>query len=171
MVIIMRNATTRFPKAFLVGCALCGSAHADDDSRIETITVTAQHRSETAQDVPIALTVLKADKLADNGVDTVNDLQYLVPSFEATPQFGSGQPGFRIRGVGFDDYASNNTPTVGVYVAEIAYPIPSMTQGVLFDIKRAEVLRGPQGTLYGRNTTGGAVNFITEKPTDSFTAG
>jgi outer membrane receptor protein involved in Fe transport len=178
----MRNATARFSRpillgsaSLLVGCLLCDAARADeadtDSGRIETITVTAQHRSETAQDVPIALTVLKADKLADNGVDTVNDIQYLVPSFEATPQFGSGQPSFRIRGIGFEDYASNNSPTVGIYVDEFAYPIPLMTQGSLFDIDQVEVLRGPQGTLYGRNTTGGAVNFSVNKPTDVFTAG
>ncbi len=176
----MRQTSARLPKALLlgsasilVGCGLCCEARADEaeSDRIETITVTAQHRSETAQDVPIALTVLKADKLSDNGVDTVNDIQYLVPSFEATPQFGSGQPSFRIRGIGFEDYASNNSPTVGIYVDDYAYPIPLMTQGTLFDIDHVEVLRGPQGTLYGRNTTGGAVNFAINKPTDSFTAG
>ena len=162
-------------RKFQVGALLAGTAlfsqGAAAQQGVETITVTAQRRAESVQEVPIAVTALTAQTLAEHGVSTVNDLQYLVPSFEATPQFGSGQPGFRIRGVGFDDYASNNTPTVGVYVDEIAYPIPAMTQGVLFDIERAEVLRGPQGTLYGRNTTGGAVNFITEKPTDSFTAG
>lgn len=178
----MRHATTRFrlsllgSAAILAGAALCGQARADEaaspeESRIETITVTAQHRAETAQDVPIALTVLKSDKLVDNGVDSVNDLQYLVPSFQATPQFGSGQPGYRIRGVGFEDYASNNSPTVGLYVDEFAYPIPLTTQGTLFDIDHVEVLRGPQGTLYGRNTTGGAVNFALNKPTDQFSAG
>src|SRR5579871_6246063 len=161
MVIIMSIAPTRRFRpvllgsaSLLVGCMFCAQARADDaaNDRIETITVTAQHRSETAQDVPIALTVLKADKLAENGVDSVNDIQYLVPSFEATPQFGSGQPSFRIRGIGFEDYASNNSPTVGIYVDDFAYPIPLMTQGTLFDIAQVEVLRGPQGTLYGRNT-------------------
>ncbi len=178
MVILMSLATTRLSRPFLlgsasllVGCALCTVAYADDESRIDTITVTAQHRAETAQDVPIALTVLKSDQLVETGVDTVNDIQHLVPSFQATPQFGSGQPSFTIRGVGFEDYASNNTPTVGIYVDDYAYPIPLMTQGTLFDIDHVEVLRGPQGTLYGRNTTGGAVNFAINKPTDTFTAG
>lgn len=144
---------------------------AADSGAIATVTVTAERRSEKAQDVGIALTVITPETIANRGVTTVNDLQYLVPSFEATPQFGSGQPGFRIRGVGFDDYGTNNTPTVGIYLDEIAFPIPAMTQGTIFDMSQIEVLRGPQGTLYGRNTTGGAVNFTTAKPTDTFTAG
>lgn len=138
---------------------------------VETVVVTAEKRSEAAQNVPIALTVLSADDLLKRGIDKVNGLEYATPSLEVVPAFGSGQPEFRLRGVGFDDYASNNTSTVGVYVDEVAYPIPSQTQGTLFDLERTEVLYGPQGTLYGVNTTGGAVNFITNKPTDEFTAG
>ncbi len=135
------------------------------------VVVTAQRRSQSAQDVGIALTVLSGSDLAKQGVYNVNQLQNAAPSLEVEPAFGSGQPQFRIRGVGFQDYASNNAPTVGVYVNEVAYPIPIMTQGALFDLSRVEVLRGPQGTLYGRNTTGGAVNFITNQPTKQFSAG
>jgi len=140
----------------------------DKSSGIETITVTAQKRSESAQNVPIALSVLTSDDLKRQGITKVNGLQYATPSLEAVPAFGSGQPEFRLRGVGFDDYASNNSSTVGVYVDEVAYPIPAQTQGSIFDIERTEVLYGPQGTLYGVNTTGGAINFITNKPTDDF---
>ncbi len=135
------------------------------------IVVTAQRRRQSAQEVGIALDVLSGDTLAKRGVTNIVALQYQTPSFEITPAFGGGQPQFRLRGVGFEDYATNNTPTVGIYVDEVAYPVPVMTQGVLFDLARVEVLRGPQGTLYGRNTTGGAVNFITNQPTDTFAAG
>ncbi len=138
---------------------------------IETVTVTAERRVESAQNVGIALTVLSADDLLKHNVTQINNLQYATPSLEIVPAFGSGQPEFRLRGVGFDDYGSNNSSTVGVYVDEVAYPVPAQTQGLLFDIGRVEVLRGPQGTLYGRNTTGGAVNFVTNKPTEDFTAG
>lgn len=144
---------------------------ADGDQRLGDIVVTAQRRDESALDVPIALSVLSGDELARRGVSNVNDLQFQAPSLEVVPAFGGGQPQFRIRGVGFEDYATNNTPTVGIYVDEIAYPVPVMTQGALFDIERVEVLRGPQGTLYGRNTTGGAINFITRRPTEQFSAG
>lgn len=141
------------------------------DAGIDDIIVTAQRREQSAQDVGIAISVLSGDELSRRGVASVNDLQFQTPSLEVVPAFGGGQPQFRLRGVGFEDYATNNTPTVGVYVDEVAYPVPVMTQGTLFDIERVEVLRGPQGTLYGRNTTGGAVNFISRKPTDRLSAG
>ncbi|RRN64424.1 TonB-dependent receptor [Caulobacter sp. 602-1] len=160
-----------------LGAAFAGSAwaqagvQASGDAAVEQVIVTAQRREQSAQDVGVALSVISGEQLVARGVATVNQLQYATPSLEITPQFGSGQPSFRLRGVGFDDYASNNSSTVGVSVDEVAYPIQAQTQGLLFDIARVEVLRGPQGTLYGRNTTGGAINFITNRPTPSLSAG
>ena len=144
---------------------------APDASSVGDVVVTAQRREQSAQDVGVALSVISGDELARRGVTNVNDLQFNTPSLEVVPAFGGGQPQFRLRGVGFEDYATNNAPTVGVYVDEVAYPVPAMTQTALFDIERVEVLRGPQGTLYGRNTTGGAVNFVSRRPTDRFSAG
>lgn len=135
------------------------------------IVVTVQRRAQSAQDVGIALSVVNADMLKERGITNVNQLQDATPSLQVEPAFGGGAPQFRLRGVGFQDYASNNSPTVGVYVNEVAYPVPIMTQGLIFDVSRVEVLRGPQGTLYGRNTTGGAINFITNRPTSEFHAG
>jgi len=137
----------------------------------EEIVVTAQRREQAAKDIGIAISVVGGEQLAQRGIATVNQLQEAVPNLEVEPAFGSGQAQFRIRGVGFQDYATNNAPTVGVYVNEVAYPVPVMTQGLLFDIARVEVLRGPQGTLYGRNTTGGAINFVTNKPSTHLGAG
>ncbi|WP_374574453.1 TonB-dependent receptor [Phenylobacterium sp.] len=165
-------------KRFLVGAAIgiMGAAHAgvsaaqtksdtQEANKVSEVVVTAQRREQAAQDVGIALSVIGADDLAQRGVTNVNQLQNATPSLDIEPAFGSGQAQFRLRGVGFQDYATNNTPTVGVYVNEVAYPVPIMTQGLIFDVQRVEVLRGPQGTLYGRNTTGGAINFVTNKPT------
>jgi outer membrane receptor protein involved in Fe transport len=150
-----------------------GAARADtpagqsaaDTGRLEEVVVTAQRRSESAQTVGIALTVLSPTALENAGVDKVNGLQNLTPSLEVEPAFGSGQPQYRLRGVGFIDYTSNNTSAVGVTVDEVPLPFPIQTQGQIFDISRVEVLRGPQGTLYGLNTTGGAVNFVINRPT------
>jgi iron complex outermembrane receptor protein len=139
--------------------------------RLEDIVVTAQRREESAQDVGLAISVLGADALRDAGVGNVNDLQHTTPSLEVEPAFSSGQPQFRLRGVGFIDYTSNNSSPVGVAVDEVPAAFPVQTQGQIFDIARVEVLRGPQGTLYGRNTTGGAVNFISNRPTREFGAG
>lgn len=138
---------------------------------VEELVVTAQRREQIAQDVGIALSVVSPDELIQKGVTNINQLQNATPSLEVEPAFGGGTPQFRLRGVGFQDYASNNTPTVGVYINEVAYPVPIMTQGLIYDVQRVEILRGPQGTLYGRNTTGGAVNIITNKPTKELSAG
>ncbi|OYX17494.1 MAG: TonB-dependent receptor, partial [Brevundimonas diminuta] len=138
---------------------------------VDEVIVTAQRREQAAQDVGIALSVLSGESLTQQGVTNVNQLQNATPNLEVEPAFGGGAAQFRMRGVGFQDYASNNSPTVGVYVNEVAYPVPVMTQGLIFDIDRVEVLRGPQGTLYGRNTTGGAISFVTKRPTEELTAG
>lgn len=154
--------------AALSGVALSsiGAALAEDE-----IVVTAQRREQSPQDVGVALNVFSGADLIAQGTRKVNALENFTPNLEIESQFGSGQPSFSIRGVGFRDYATNNAPTVGIYVDDVAYPIPVMTQGVLFDVERVEVLRGPQGTLYGRNATGGAIKIISAQPTDTHTAG
>jgi iron complex outermembrane receptor protein len=147
------------------------SAQAPDVGHLEDVVVTAQRREATAQSIGIALTVLSDDTLKDLGVAKVNDLQNATPSLEVEPAFGSGQAQFRLRGVGFIDYTANNSSPVAVNLDGVALPFPIQTQGQIYDVARVEVLRGPQGTLYGRNTTGGAVNFITNRPTGNFQSG
>jgi iron complex outermembrane receptor protein len=140
-------------------------ASSSDGSGLEEVVVTAQRRVESAQNVGIAMSVLSGASLAEKSVAYVNDLQNAVPNLQVEPAFGSSQPQFRLRGVGFIDYTSNNTSPVGVSLDGVAFALPIQTQGQLFDIDRVEVLRGPQGTLYGRNTTGGEINFISNRPT------
>ena len=141
------------------------AGQAAPESGLEQITVTSERRTQSAQSVGSSISVISGKTLAAHNVNNVFDLQYLTPSLQVTPQFGSGQPSYAIRGMGFNDYASNNAPTVGIYLDEVAYPVPFGTNGAMFDISRVEVLRGPQGTLYGRNTTAGAINYILNKPT------
>jgi iron complex outermembrane receptor protein len=143
----------------------------NDAGGLEEIVVTAQRREESAQSVGIAMSVLSGQSLADKSIVYINDLQNAVPSLQVEPAFGSSQPQFRLRGVGFIDYTSNNTSAVGVSLDGVAFALPIQTQGQLFDIDRVEVLRGPQGTLYGRNTTGGEINFISNRPTAETHAG
>ncbi|PZP34444.1 MAG: TonB-dependent receptor [Roseateles depolymerans] len=147
--------------------ASLGNAQAAEVSNttLDRVEVTAQRRLESAQDVGVALSVLNGDELKARGVTDVNKLQQQVPSLEIEPAFGSGQPQFRIRGIGFQDYGANNASPVGVYLDEVGYAFPVQTQGLLFDLDRVEVLRGPQGTLYGKNTTAGAINLISKRPT------
>jgi iron complex outermembrane recepter protein len=152
---------------------LAADADSPDPSvtTLEKITITAQKRDEDSQDVGIALSVLPGSSLPDRAVSNVNDLQYSTPSLEVEPAFGSSQAEFRLRGVGFVDYMANNSSPVEVTVDGVAYAFPIQTQGLLFDLDRVEVLRGPQGTLYGLNTTGGAINFVTNQPTAQTHAG
>jgi outer membrane receptor protein involved in Fe transport len=145
--------------------AAAASSSSLGDNGLEEIVVTAQRRVESAQNVGIAMSVLSGRSLAEKSISYVNDLQNAVPNLQVEPAFGSSQPQFRLRGVGFIDYTSNNTSPVGVSLDGVAFALPIQTQGQLFDIDRVEVLRGPQGTLYGRNTTGGEINFISNRPT------
>src|SRR5882762_9013749 len=151
--------------------APAAAVSANDAGGLEEIVVTAQRREESAQNVGIAMSVLSGQTLADKSISYVNDLQNAVPNLQVEPAFGSSQPQFRLRGVGFIDYTSNNTAPIGVSLDGVAFALPIQTQGQLFDIDRVEVLRGPQGTLYGRNTTGGEINFISNRPTAETHAG
>lgn len=137
----------------------------------DDIIVMANRRLEKSQSVAAALTVIGAGDLDKGNISTVVDLENSVPSLEATSQLGSGQTQFAVRGIGLTDYAANNTGTVGVYVDEVNHPYAVTFQGSLFDVDHIEVLRGPQGTLFGRNTTAGVVSIKTNDPTRTFKAG
>jgi outer membrane receptor protein involved in Fe transport len=136
---------------------------------LEDIVVTAEKRTQKVQTLGGSVSVLSGKDLAAHNVNDIFDLQYQTPSLQVTPQFGSGQLEFAIRGVGFEDYASNNAPTVSLYIDEFAFPVTFGANGQIYDVQRVEVLRGPQGTLYGRNTTGGAVNYVLNRPTRDLT--
>ncbi|MFC5373573.1 TonB-dependent receptor [Brevundimonas faecalis] len=171
LVSVSAGALATLFSTMAVAPATAQQAQPDRATTVDDVIVTAQRREQAAQDVGIALSVLSGESLTQQGVTNVNQLQNATPNLEVEPAFGGGAAQFRMRGVGFQDYASNNSPTVGVYVNEVAYPVPVMTQGLIFDIDRVEVLRGPQGTLYGRNTTGGAISFVTKRPTEELSAG
>ena len=128
------------------------------------IVVTAQRRAESIQRVPISVNAFSGRQLQELKVDRPADLATLSPGFYVAGTRGDQNPTFSIRGLSLNDTFSNNNPTVGVYFDEVIQPFTPMLSGQLFDLERVEVLKGPQGTLYGRNTTGGAVNFISRKP-------
>jgi len=147
------------------------SAQSDKGSiSLEVIEVTAQKRSESARDVPLAISALSGDKIKTGGYDEISDLQVAVPSLKTETTY-YGNPVFFIRGVGFSDPIATVTPAVSTYVDQVPLPYSIMSRGAILDLERVEVLKGPQGTLFGQNATGGAINFIAAKPTDDFTAG
>lgn len=137
---------------------------------IEEVVVTAQKKSESAKEVPMAIQAYSGDMLERSGVTNAADLTQVTPglTYAKSP---ANTPIFTIRGVGFNTSNLSSTPTVGLYVDEVSYAYPYMMNGMLYDMERVEVLKGPQGTLYGRNTTGGLINFITNKPSSKYETG
>lgn len=135
----------------------------------DEIVVTAQKREERLSDVPMAITAASGDELHARGITAIEDLVKIVPGFQYTPT--TLNPVYTLRGVGFFDTSFAARGAVAVYNDEIGLPFGVMTQGIGFDLERVEVLKGPQGTLYGQNSTGGAINYISAKPTDEFSAG
>ncbi len=140
-------------------------AAAPDDDSLPDIVVTAERRESRLQETPISITALGAAQLENQGVRTVGDLAATVPNLTSTtgPQ-GSADANFFVRGVGQFDFIITNDPGVGVYVDGVYL---GRTVGALLDssdIARVEVLRGPQGTLFGRNTLGGAISITTRQP-------
>ncbi|MDX1504217.1 MAG: TonB-dependent receptor, partial [Spongiibacter sp.] len=132
-------------------------------SVIEEVIVTAQKREESVNDVPISISAFSGDTLDALGVTDTRDLGKMIPGFTASEN-GYNTPVYTLRGVGFNDTTYTATSTVGVYIDEISLPYSIMTKGTNLDISRVEVLKGPQGTLFGRNTTGGAINYVANKP-------
>jgi outer membrane receptor protein involved in Fe transport len=133
------------------------------------IVVTAQRREETANSVGMGIQAFTGDQLDQLHVTDVRDLSAVAPSFSVQQSY-QGVPIYTLRGIGFNTINLSATSTVGSYVDEVAYPFPFMMTGPIFDIQRVEVLKGPQGTLYGRNTTAGLVDFITNRPSDEIEA-
>ncbi|MGH1470328.1 MAG: TonB-dependent receptor [Cellvibrionaceae bacterium] len=126
---------------------------------IEEIIVTAQKRAESIQDVPIAVSAFGEGDLEEKQIDTGIDLQNYVPNLNYQ---GSGS--YSIRGVGAAVGGTTGDVGVGIHVNNVPLIVNRTTTGELFDVERVEVLRGPQGTLYGRNATGGVINFLPAKP-------
>jgi outer membrane receptor protein involved in Fe transport len=134
---------------------------------LEEVVVSAQRRSESINDVGMAIQAIDSAQLEALAVANVSDLTAIVPSFTVAQGF-QGVPIYTLRGIGFNTINLSATSTVGTYVDEAAYAYPIMNTGPVFDLERVEVLKGPQGTLYGRNTTAGLINFISAKPTEDF---
>lgn len=133
---------------------------------LEETIVTAQKREQSLQDVGISVTAFSGDQMKALGFTNTVDLVAQTPGLNAVSPFGSGNNvAFTLRGVGLNDFSESNEAPVGVYLDGVYNATLAGIGFQLFDVERAEVLRGPQGTLYGRNTTGGLVHFITSKPT------
>jgi iron complex outermembrane recepter protein len=139
-------------------------------SDVGEIVVTANKREQKINDVGQTIQAATGDVLAERGITSPGDLSKLVPGFTAT-QSTFATPVFVLRGIGLYDAAFGSTPAVAVYTDQIPRNYPLMSEALDLDVERVEVLKGPQGTLFGQSATGGAINYITGKPTDSLKAG
>ncbi|MEO5598833.1 MAG: TonB-dependent receptor [Novosphingobium sp.] len=146
------------------------TASSSDDGTTQTdgiidIVVTAQKRSQNLQDVPVAISAISSDALKAKGITDTSDLMGALPSLQVTTPYGKTQPNFSLRGVSIaNEFSASTASPIGIYVDEVYQSFRASHGQQLYDLDRVEVLRGPQGTLYGRNTTGGAISFFTKGP-------
>ncbi|WP_018076108.1 TonB-dependent receptor [Novosphingobium nitrogenifigens] len=179
----MKSILTTGTAAFALAMALGGgaSAHAAEPEAnaaepqaaeaapsVPDIIVTAQRRKESAQSIPVAITAIGSEQIAKTGIVGIDNIATKVPNFYFG-SFGAVRPQLYIRGIGTRSFDPGSESSVGVFVDDVYYGRSSGSFGAMKDIERIEVLRGPQGTLYGRNTIGGAINVITKAPTDHWT--
>lgn len=160
-----RAASRALVHGLLVTTALGAPGLAYAQGSEEEIVVTAQRRKEAANTVGMPIQAFGGEQLKELRVTSTQDLTTVAPSFTVSRSY-QGVPIFTLRGIGFNTINLAATSTVGTYVDEVAYAYPFMMTGPVFDLQRVEVLKGPQGTLYGRNTTGGLIDFITNKPSE-----
>jgi len=146
------------------------SASAGSPQQLAEVIVTAEKRRERLGNVPMSITAATRDQLISQGIEGPADLEKIVPGFTYRLS-QNGTPVYQIRGVGFYDEQVAVAPAVTIYVDQVPLPYGRMAEGASLDLERVEVLKGPQGTLFGENSTGGAVNYIAAKPTPSFSAG
>lgn len=141
-----------------------GPAFAQENAGVETVTVTAEKTSESILNVGINVTALSADDIRTARIETATDLAAQVPNVDVKTNIPGAQQIITVRGVGLDDFSSTNNSSVGVYVDDIFLASFAEMDFGMYDLARIEVLKGPQGTLYGRNSTAGAINIISAAP-------
>ncbi len=142
------------------------------EANLEEVVVTARKKVESLQDTPISVTALSGDRLEDMGLSRITKLQNVTPNlvFQNTPAYsGAGNnAAVYIRGVGQKDFVPTIDPGVGIYVDEVYLGRSAGAVLDMIDIQQVEILRGPQGTLFGKNTVGGAISITTAKPNEEF---
>lgn len=150
--------------SFLVAAPLTAQAQS-----LEEIIVTAERRAESLQQTPMSVTAFTGDMVSQGGITGIEDIAIQTPNFKLTT-FNISEPQLYIRGIGTTNDSVGSDPAVAVFIDDVYVGRPSGTSTDLYDLERIEVLRGPQGTLYGRNSAGGALNIFSKKPQQEFEA-
>jgi iron complex outermembrane receptor protein len=136
----------------------------DQVKKLDTVIVTAQYKAQNLQEVPAAVTAVSGKDLSAKGASFIGEVLNYAPNAAADNPDGDTRPRWYVRGLGTGDVSASTVFPLGIYADGVYLNAPIAGAGDLFDLERIEVLRGPQGTLYGKNTTAGAVNFISRKP-------
>jgi iron complex outermembrane receptor protein len=161
-------SSTRFSSAIAVSMVAVLAAQAQaqqaEGTTLQEIVVTAQKRAESAQDVPISIVALTGEQLTRIGQSNFMDVAGRTPTLQYSQAGGEGQ--LYIRGIGSNLLAVGADPSVAIHLDGVYLGRPNMGMSQFLDVARVEVLRGPQGTLYGRNATGGSINIVSNQPTD-----
>src|SRR5277367_6520625 len=135
---------------------------------LDEIIVTARRRSQSAEEIGVAVNVASGQQLQSLRIQQPLALSTISPSLSTMNATTDSTPLFLIRGIGLDDFNMNNSSGVGTYLDEVFASFPGFLTAAMYDVDRVEILEGPQGTLYGKNTAGGAINIISKRPTDDF---
>ncbi len=131
---------------------------------LDEVVVTAQKREQSLQDVGISIAAMSGDQMTERGIDNIDGLANSIPNVQLFNLSGGGVPVVILRGVGLQNFRINDTPTTGIYVDDVYQVSIAQIEGTMFDTERVEILKGPQGGLYGRNAVGGAIQYISRKP-------
>lgn len=153
-----------------LGLMCCTQASLCAAAVLEEVTVVAQKREQSVQDVGIAVTAMTGDQMEALGFDNAQQVTAMAPGVQTVQPNGEANYSIGIRGVTNSDFTTNVESPVAIYVDEVYISQMSGAGFALFDLERVEILRGPQGTLFGRNATGGLVHFLTVKPSQEFDA-
>ena len=166
---LLHSAVT-LANTVLVSSTLMASATLQAEGYVlEEVIVSAQKRSESLQEVPVAVTAISGESIGEGGVNGLNDISRQTPGFTMT-QFNIAEPQLYIRGIGSTQDSAGSDSPVAMFLDEVYIGRSGGVSFELYDIERVEVLRGPQGTLFGKNVVGGAISVVSTKPSEEFKA-
>jgi iron complex outermembrane receptor protein len=167
--LVRRNSRLLFLAVSAVLAAGTASAQTSrsgaSTATLDEVVVSAQKRNENLQTVPVSITALSGEQLQELQINSGTEIARQTPNLRVSNLGNEDQPKFSMRGIATPDFNLNTTSPTGIFYDEVYVASQFLGGPQIFDLERVEVLRGPQGTLFGKNTTGGAVNFITHAPT------
>ncbi|NKI18736.1 TonB-dependent receptor [Spongiibacter sp. KMU-166] len=166
---MLKNHKKRYCSLYLLSAAMTPGT-AFSAPVLEEVIVTANKRSENINDVGLSISAVSGERMSEQKLTSLEEISSVVPGLVFSSS-ASNTPIFTLRGIGFNEQSLGAYPATSMYLDEAPMPFPVLASHAAQDLERVEVLKGPQGILFGQNSTGGAINFISSKPGDEFEAG